>query len=53
MILPYLWIKRIVLQLAGRKKSWQSVKSQVDNFDSVNQSDLDYERKVRQDFGLI
>ena len=53
LLLPYLWAKRIVLQLAGRKKNWQSVKSQVDNFDSVNQSDLDYERKVRQDFGLI
>lgn len=53
LILPYFWIKRIVLQLAGRKKNWQSVKSQVDNFDSVNKADLDYERKVRQDFGLL
>ena len=53
-ILPFLWIARLFILVFGKKNDkWNSVKGQIDKFNSVNQADIDYERKVRQEFGLM
>lgn len=53
LILPFLWIWRILLQLFGSKEKWSFAKKQMDTFKTIDQSDIDYERKIRQEFGLL
>lgn len=53
LILPFLWIWRILLQLFGSKEKWSFAKKQMDTFKTIYQSDIDYERKIRQEFGLL
>lgn len=53
LILPILWFMRIFSQLFGSKEKWENTKQQMDTFKTVDQADIDYERKIRQDFGLM
>lgn len=53
LILPFLWIWRILLQLFGSKEKWSFAKKQMDTFKTIDQSDIDYERKIREKFGLL
>lgn len=53
LILPFLWIERIFLQLFGNKLKWKKAKEQMDNFRIISNEDIEYQRKVRQDFGLM
>lgn len=53
LLLPFLWLKRIFGQLFGSKEKWAFAKQQMDTFKTVDQSNIDYERKIRQDFGLV
>lgn len=53
LLLPFLWIARIFSQLFGSKEKWNYAKRQVDVFKTIDQADIDYERKIRQDFGLM
>ena len=53
LLLPFLWFKRILGQLFGGKEKWGYAKRQIDTFKTIDQSDIDYERKIRQDFGLM
>lgn len=53
LLLPFLWILRIFSQLFGSKKKWSYAKRQMDTFKTIDQADIDYERKIRQDFGLM
>lgn len=53
LILPFLWLWRIFIQLFGNKEKWENARLQLDTFESVDQADIDYERKIREQFGLI
>lgn len=53
LILPFLWLFRIFLQLFGDKKKWDSAKTQMDTFKTIEQEDIDFERSIRQEFGLM
>lgn len=53
LILPFLWLKRILGQLFGSKEKWAFAKQQMDTFKTVDQADINYERRIRQDFGLM
>ena len=52
-LLPFLWIKRIFGLIFGNKEKWQDTKRQVEVFKTIDQDDINYERKIRQDFGLM
>ncbi|MDO4379028.1 MAG: nucleotidyltransferase family protein [Erysipelotrichia bacterium] len=52
-LLPFLWFARLFALLFGNKSKWENAKGQIEKFDSVDQSAIDYERKVRQEFGLM
>ncbi|MBR1761827.1 MAG: nucleotidyltransferase family protein [Eubacterium sp.] len=52
-LLPFLWLRRIFGLIFGGKEKWQDAKSQVDVFKTIEQEDIDYERKIRQEFGLM
>lgn len=52
-LLPFLWLKRILGLVFGSKAKWQDTKRQVEVFKTIDQVDIDYERKIRQDFGLM
>lgn len=53
LLLPFLWIRRIFGQLFGSKEKWAFAKKQLSTFESIEQDDIDYERKVREQFGLM
>lgn len=53
LILPFLWIARIFSQLFGNRRKWDKAKDQLNTFSSISQADIDYERKIRQQFGLM
>lgn len=42
LLLPFLWLKRILDQLFGSKEKWAFAKQQMDTFKTVDQSDIDY-----------
>lgn len=52
-LLPFLWIARLFVLILGGKNKLNDAKAQIESFDSISQADIDYERKVRQDFGLM
>lgn len=51
--IPFLWLRRILGLVFGSKAKWQDTKRQVEVFKTIDQVDIDYERKIRQDFGLM
>lgn len=53
LVLPLLWIMRIFSQLFGSKEKWNYAKRQMDTFKTIDQADIDYERKIREQFGLM
>lgn len=53
LLLPFLWLRRILGQLFGSKEKWAFAKQQMDTFQTIEQADIDYERKIRQQFGLM
>ena len=53
LILPFLWLRRIFSQLLGSKEKWAFAKQQMNTFKKIDQSDIDYERKIREKFGLL
>lgn len=53
LILPFLWFRRIFSQLLGSKEKWAFAKQQMNTFKKIDQSDIDYERKIREKFGLL
>lgn len=53
LFLPFLWVYRVLLQLFGNKEKWDKAKEQMDNFKIIDNNDIDYERKIRQEFGLM
>ncbi len=52
-LLPFLWIARIFSQLFGNKAKWDKAKEQMDNFKAIDNDSIYYERKIRQEFGLM
>lgn len=52
-LIPFLWLRKIFGLVFGSKAKWQDTKRQVEVFKTIDQADIDYERKIRQDFGLM
>lgn len=52
-LLPFLWLARIFIQLFGNKAKWDKAKEQMDNFKAIDNDSINYERKIRKDFGLM
>lgn len=53
LLIPFLWLYRVLLQLFGNKAKWDKAKEQMDNFKIIKDEDISYERKIRQEFGLM
>lgn len=53
LLLPFLWFVRILSQVFGSKEKWAFAKKQLSTFETINQEDINYERKVREQFGLM
>lgn len=52
-LIPFLWLRKIFGLVFGSKAKWQDTKRQVEVFKTIDQDDINYERKIRQDFGLM
>lgn len=52
LLIPFLWIARIFSQLFGNKAKWDKAKEQMDNFKAIDNDSINYEKKIRQEFGL-
>lgn len=53
LLLPFLWVARIVLMLFGSKEKWKKTQDNLQLFSSIDQEEIDYERKIREQFGLL
>lgn len=53
LLIPFLWIARIFSQLFGNKAKWDKAKEQLDSFKAIDNYEIMYERKIRQEFGLM
>ena len=53
LLIPFLWLYRVLLQLFGNKAKWNKAKEQLNSFKDIDDNDINYERKIRQEFGLM
>ena len=52
-LLPFLWLRRVFGEIFGGKEKWRDAKSQVETFKTIDQGDIEYEKRIRKDFGLL
>lgn len=53
LLIPFLWLYRVLLQLFGNKAKWNKAKEQLNSFKDIDDNDINCERKIRQEFGLM
>ena len=52
-LLPFLWIFRILLLIFSDKEKKQHVRNQYDTFEQISAEDMKYEIRIRKEFGLM
>ena len=53
LLLPFLWIARVVLLVFSHKEKMQSIKNEYAILDEISPEEVEYEKLVREEFGII
>ena len=52
LLLPILWLLRIILLIFSKKEKKEHVRNQYNTFEQISAEDIDYEIHIRREFGL-
>ena len=53
LLIPFLWIRRVFGLIFSNKEKTDSIKAEVNNLESINDSDIEFVQSVYKKFGLI